>query len=324
MKTRKIFTCAFFSVFVLLLMFTFKPLDVYADSDAYTQLKHRWSDMSYDLRYGNNLVINYPDNQVLSKPRYFNSSEEYYKVYAQGYFTSSPPIDGHVAAWMDNQFVKSIGDPIQTSTNNVIATKEVLTNNTNKPRELLTPERSFTRTYSTVLTHTNNADFGLKSTSKFMIPLVGSTKTELSAVYKYGESKSQTTTESNTIKIPSQKITVDPGQSVEVTYLITEGEAVGKLGFYGTLKGWTPNGMAYFSPNKGEVPFNFMQIGDWFLTKGISEYNGWSYNAPDEMNYKIDNGTYKANYYSSSQLDITDIDTNQTTRINVPAIIKTN
>ncbi|MCY7540848.1 ETX/MTX2 family pore-forming toxin [Bacillus pumilus] len=323
MKTRKIFTCAFFSVFVLLLMFTFKPLDVYADSDAYTQLKHRWSDMSYDLRYGNNLVINYPDNQVLSKPRYFNSSEEYYKVYVQGYF-SSHPIDWHVAAWMDNQFVKSIGDPIQTSTNNVIATEEVLTNNTNKPRELLTPERSFTRTYSTVLTHTNSADFGLKSTSKFMIPLVGSTKTELSAVYNYGESKSQTTTESNTIKIPSQKITVDPGQSIKVTYLITEGEAVGKLGFYGTLKGWTPNGMAYFSPNKGEVPFNFVQIGDWFLTKGKSEYNGWSYNAPDEMNYKIDNGTYKANYYSSSQLDITDIDTNQTTRINVPAIIKTN
>ncbi|TKI23350.1 hypothetical protein FCO27_10200 [Bacillus pumilus] len=321
MKTKKIFKCAFFSVFFLLLMISFKPQAVYADSDAYTQLKHRWSDMSYDLRNGNNLAIEYPN--FFSKPRYFNSSDEYYKEYVQGFFTSQP-IDWSVAAWMDNQFVKSIGDPIQTSTNNVIATEEVLNNNTNKPRELLTPERSFTRTYSTVLTHTNSADFGLKATSEFKIPLVGGTKTELSAVYKYGESKSQTTTESNTIKIPSQKITVDPGQSVKVTYLITEGEAVGKLGFYGTLKGWTPNGMAYFSPNKGEVPFNFVQIGDWFLTKGISEYNGWSYNAPDEMNYKIDNGTYKANYYSSSQLDITDIDTNQTTRINVPAIIKTN
>lgn len=112
-----------------------------------------------------------------------------------------------------------------------------LTNTTNEKQTLTSQAFDFSEANTVSATTTNAVGTSISASASFNVPIIGSLNTSISTQYNF--SKAETNSESKTVtyKIPSQSITLNPGQTVEVRARLEKVKTSGKVKLVGDLNG---------------------------------------------------------------------------------------
>lgn len=189
-----------------------------------------------------------------------------------------------------------------------------LTNTTNEKQTLTSQAFDFSEANTVSATTTNAVGTSISASASFNVPIIGSLNTSISTQYNF--SKAETNSESKTVtyKIPSQSITLNPGQTVEVRARLEKVKTSGKVKLVGDLNG-TESG--YISLQR------LVPSSTWSYKYELNTVLKWSAykKAPYEISFNGKHvegeGTYEAEYGSNLYIDVVNVDTNKTQTIEI-------
>ena len=215
---------------------------------------------------------------------------------------------------LENLRVEPINDSKVEKTELIFSGNTRLTNTTNEKQTLTSQAFDFSEANTVSATTTNAVGTSISASASFNVPIIGSLNTSISTQYNF--SKSETNSESKTVtyKIPSQSITLNPGQTVEVRARLEKVKTSGKVKLVGDLNG-TESG--YISLQR------LVPSSTWSYKYELNTVLKWSAykKAPYEISFNgkhvEDEGTYEAEYGSNLYIDVVNVDTNKTQTIEI-------
>lgn len=233
-------------------------------------------------------------------------------------------IDDSFISNLDNNFedykVESDGDPVISDPGLLYVGETTLSNDTDKELPLSTP--GFSKEYSSTVASTlsNAFSLGTSASASFGIPLVGQTEITLTAEYNFTKTDTNTNTETYTYSIPSDTLPVPP--HTKYLYKVE----LNTVDISGNVKA----SMLSNAP-KEDFANDYYVVGDYFNdSTEQSGYRHLSFGATSQEftsnlgkmleDNKIDSkyidykgrvnteGTYKANYGTTMNVTVTEID----------------
>lgn len=215
---------------------------------------------------------------------------------------------------LENLRVEPINDSKVEKTELIFSGNTRLTNTTNEKQTLTSQAFDFSEANTVSATTTNAVGTSISASASFNVPIIGSLNTSISTQYNF--SKAETNSESKTVtyKIPSQSITLNPGQTVEVRARLEKVKTSGKVKLVGDLNG-TESG--YISLQR------LVPSSTWSYKYELNTVLKWSAykKAPYEISFNgkhvEDEGTYEAEYGSNLYIDVVNVDTNKTQTIEI-------
>lgn len=215
---------------------------------------------------------------------------------------------------LENLRVEPINDSKVEKTELIFSGNTRLTNTTNEKQTLTSQAFDFSEANTVSATTTNAVGTSISASASFNVPIIGSLNTSISTQYNF--SKAETNSESKTVtyKIPSQSITLNPGQTVEVRARLEKVKTSGKVKLVGDLNG-TESG--YISLQR------LVPSSTWSYKYELNTVLKWSAykKAPYEISFNGKHvegeGTYEAEYGSNLYIDVVNVDTNKTQTIEI-------
>lgn len=215
---------------------------------------------------------------------------------------------------LENLRVEPINDSKVEKTELIFSGNTRLTNTTNEKQTLTSQAFDFSEANTVSATTTNAVGTSISASASFNVPIIGSLNTSISTQYNF--SKAETNSESKTVtyKIPSQSITLNPGQTVEVRARLEKVKTSGKVKLVGDLNG-TESG--YISLQR------LVPSSTWSYKYKLNTVLKWSAykKAPYEISFNGKHvegeGTYEAEYGSNLYIDVVNVDTNKTQTIEI-------
>lgn len=215
---------------------------------------------------------------------------------------------------LENLRVEPINDSKVEKTELIFSGNTRLTNTTNEKQTLTSQAFDFSEANTVSATTTNAVGTSISASASFNVPIIGSLNTSISTQYNF--SKAETNSESKTVtyKIPSQSITLNPGQTVEVRARLEKVKTSGKVKLVGDLNG-TESG--YISLQR------LVPSSTWSYKYKLNTVFKWSAykKAPYEISFNGKHvegeGTYEAEYGSNLYIDVVNVDTNKTQTIEI-------
>lgn len=215
---------------------------------------------------------------------------------------------------LENLRVEPINDSKVKKTELIFSGNTRLTNTTNEKQTLTSQAFDFSEANTVSATTTNAVGTSISASASFNVPIIGSLNTSISTQYNF--SKAETNSESKTVtyKIPSQSITLNPGQTVEVRARLEKVKTSGKVKLVGDLNG-TESG--YISLQR------LVPSSTWSYKYKLNTVLKWSAykKAPYEISFNGKHvegeGTYEAEYGSNLYIDVVNVDTNKTQTIEI-------
>lgn len=215
---------------------------------------------------------------------------------------------------LENLRVEPINDSKVEKTELIFSGNTQLTNTTNEKQTLTSQAFDFSEANTVSATTTNAVGTSISASASFNVPIIGSLNTSISTQYNF--SKAETNSESKTVtyKIPSQSITLNPGQTVEVRARLEKVKTSGKVKLVGDLNG-TESG--YISLQR------LVPSSTWSYKYELNTVLKWSAykKAPYEISFNGKHvegeGTYEAEYGSNLYIDVVNVDTNKTQTIEI-------
>lgn len=212
-------------------------------------------------------------------------------------------------AGLDNLRVEPIEGNHEEKTELIFTGNTRLTNTTGQKQTLTSQAFDFAESNTVSSTTTNSIGTSVSASATFNIPIVGSLNTSISTQYNFSKADTKSESKTVTYKIPSQSITLEPGQTVEVRARLEKVKTSGTVRLIGDLTGTETGSVA-------------MQ-----KVVGYRGRPGYGWKTYGKVPYEITfagqhvegEGTYQAEYGSNLYIDVVDVSSNKTQTIQVNA-----
>lgn len=210
---------------------------------------------------------------------------------------------------LDNLRVEPIEGNHEEKTELLFSGNSRLTNTTNQKQTLTSQAFDFSESNTVSATTTNSIGTSMSASATFNIPIIGSLNTTISTQYNFSKADTNSQSKTVTYKIPSQSITLEPGQTVEVRARLEKVKTAGNVRLIGDLTG-TETGSVTMQKVVGY--------------RGRPGYGWKTYGkVPYEISFAGQHvegeGTYQAEYGSNLYIDVVDVSTNKVQTIQATA-----
>lgn len=213
---------------------------------------------------------------------------------------------------VDNLRVEPVEGNHEEKTELIFTGNTRLTNTTDQKQTLTSQAFDFAESNTISATTTNSIGASVSASATFNIPIVGSLNTTISTQYNFSKPDTKSESKTVTYKIPSQSITLEPGQTVEVRARLEKVKTAGKVRLIGDING-TESGYVNLQKLVGDI--GLVPTPDHKLTNGLV-YKWKSFEKkPYELSFSNQHvegeGTYQAEYGSNLYIDVVDMSTNK-------------
>lgn len=153
---------------------------------------------------------------------------------------------------MDNLRVEPVEGNPEEKTELIFTGNTRLTNTTDQKQTLTSQAFDFAESNTISATTTNSIGTSVSASATFNIPIVGSLNTTISTQYNFSKADTKSESKTVTYKIPSQSITLEPGQTVEVRARLEKVKTAGKVRLIGDING-TESGYVNLQKLVGDI-----------------------------------------------------------------------
>lgn len=209
---------------------------------------------------------------------------------------------------LDNLRVEPVEGNHEEKTELIFSGNTRLTNTTKEKQTLTSQAFDFSESNTISSTTTHSIGTSVSASATFNIPIVGSLNTTISTQYNFSKAETNSQSKTVTYKIPSQSITLEPGQTVEVRARLEKVKTAGKVRLIGDLNG----------SETGNIDLQKLVAtrGNNFVWKSFTQI-------PYELSFNGQHvegeGTYQAEYGSNLYIDVIDVSTNEVKTIQATA-----
>lgn len=210
------------------------------------------------------------------------------------------PVSQYWDATLNDVKVENIKNSESTNLDMIFGGSTRLTNTTNEKVTLTSQAFDFAETNTVTSATTNSIGTSVSASASFNVPVVGSLNTTVSTQYNFSDTETKSDSKTVTYKVPSQTITLNPGQTVEVRARLEKVKTSGKVKLVGNL---TATERGYVSLTR------LMGSGHHYSWK---EYSRKPYEFHFDGKRVEGEGTYTADYGANLYIDVVNIDTKET------------
>ena len=213
---------------------------------------------------------------------------------------------------VDNLRVEPVEGNHEEKTELIFTGNTRLTNTTDQKQTLTSQAFDFAESNTISATTTNSIGTSVSASATFNIPIVGSLNTTISTQYNFSKADTKSESKTVTYKIPSQSITLEPGQTVEVRARLEKVKTAGKVRLIGDVNG-TESGYVNLQKLVGDI--GLVPTPDHKLTTGLvykwKNFEQKPYELSFSNQHVEGEGTYQAECGSNLYIDVVDVSTNK-------------
>lgn len=210
------------------------------------------------------------------------------------------PVSESSDVTLKNLNVEGLKQDESTNLDLIFGGSTKISNTTNEKQTLTSQAFDFSETNTITSATTNAVGASVSASATFNVPVVGSLNTTVSTQYNFSDTETKSNSKTVTYKIPSQTITLNPGETVEVRARLEKVKSSGKVKLTGDLTGIE---RGYISLNKIYIKGNNF---DW------KEYTKKPYELQFNGKRVEGEGTYHAEYGANLYIDVVNVDTKET------------